>query len=149
MLQSCIESYFCHFFDRFDFDKQEYKSLLCPILGVYEIKVGNVNYFYMIMENLFYNQNSCLAYDLKGSQNNRLVKKEQDNQVLLDTNFILDFNGEPLCFNQEDKQVIEEQLKNDCNLLLQNNIVDYSLLLIINQDNKFGNLSIFLAYKSL
>ena len=78
MLQSFVESYFNHFFDRFNFETKKYESLLCPILGVFEIKVGNLSYYYMIMENLFYNQSGSMAYDLKGSQNNRLVKKSSD-----------------------------------------------------------------------
>jgi hypothetical protein len=70
---------------------------------------------------------------LPGSQNNRLKKKDpsQPNKVLLDTNFKIDFNGEPLCFIDTEKQFIQETLQSDCEFLAKNNIVDYSLLLLI------------------
>lgn len=52
------------------------------------------------MENLFYgiNKEFISIYDLKGSKINRFLK---DGDVGLDTNFIIDFNSEPLFFKEE------------------------------------------------
>lgn len=52
------------------------------------------------MENLFYGLNDdILVYDLKGSESKRWNKK--NGKTLLDTNYLIDRNGEPLPLRKE------------------------------------------------
>lgn len=55
--------------------------------------------YYIAMENLFYgmDSNNLTVYDLKGSEAKRWKKKR--GKTLLDTNFIIEQNGEPLLVN--------------------------------------------------
>ena len=76
---------------------------------MYEIRDKGNPEFYLIMDNLYYgvgNKKDLLIYDLKGSETNRWEKKV--NTVLLDTNFIIDRNAEPIllqndCYIYNDK----------------------------------------------
>lgn len=76
---------------------------------MYEIRDNGNSQYYIVMQNLYYGMGhlkDLLVYDLKGSELNRWEKKV--NKVLLDTNFILDRNSEPLVlqteqFNYNDK----------------------------------------------
>lgn len=53
------------------------------------------------MENLFYGLNEdILVYDLKGSEAKRWNRK--NGKTLLDTNYLIDRNGEPLPLRKED-----------------------------------------------
>lgn len=87
--------------DYFDFMNRHFlkdkASLLCKILGMYEIRDKGASEFYLVMENLYYGMGDpkdLRVYDLKGSETNRWEKKL--NKVLLDTNFIVDRNAEPI-----------------------------------------------------
>lgn len=64
---------------------------------MYEIRDKGASEFYLVMENLYYGMGDpkdLRVYDLKGSETNRWEKKL--NKVLLDTNFIVDRNAEPI-----------------------------------------------------
>ncbi len=72
-------------------------SLLVKILGMFEIREKNSSGYYLVMENLYMgmgNISDLNVYDLKGSETNRWETKKK--RVLLDTNFKVDRNGEPL-----------------------------------------------------
>lgn len=52
------------------------------------------------MENLFFGlKDDLIVYDLKGSEVNRWNRK--NTKTLLDTNYIIDRNGEPLSFYKD------------------------------------------------
>ncbi len=77
-------------------------SLLGKILGMFEIREKNTSGFYLVMENLYMgmgNINDLKVYDLKGSETNRWETKKK--KVLLDTNFKVDRNSEPLPIARE------------------------------------------------
>ena len=83
------------------------------------------------MENLFCNfqKEDIIVYDLKGSESNRW---EQDKgKTLLDTNYRLDRNAEPIGLEAKEYEKINIAFENDTYFLKKNQIVDYSLLLII------------------
>ena len=65
-------------------------SLLCKIYSLFEVHLKGEDYYYVIMENLFYNIKSpdIVVYDLKGSESNRWEKNR--GKTLLDTNYKLD-----------------------------------------------------------
>ncbi|CAD8158468.1 unnamed protein product [Paramecium pentaurelia] len=119
------------------FYESQKPSLLCKIFGMYEIRDKGNPEFYLIMENLYYgigNQKDLLVYDLKGSETNRWEKKV--NKVLLDTNFIIDRNAEPIILQNDCYIYNDKAFQSDCKFLLRKQIVDYSLLLIINNNQK-------------
>jgi hypothetical protein len=77
-------------------------SLLVKILGMFEIREKNSIGYYLVMENLFMGMSPTVelkVYDLKGSETNRWETKKK--KVLLDTNFKVDRNGEPLSIARE------------------------------------------------
>ena len=148
MFNSFIFDYFKHV-NQFLFHNEP--SVMIKILGLYKIKIQKENeknrFYILLMENLFYrmipdmdskffnNENSnILAYDLKGSKINRYIQKSniESGKVLLDTNFLEDFNGAPLFLNINDFKVLQTALEKDVNFLKSIDVVDYSLLTIIN-----------------
>jgi len=75
----------------------EKPSLLSKIYGMFEIRDRGTTEYYLVMENLFYGMGDpkdLTVYDLKGSETNRWEKKKKG--VLLDTNFRIDRNAEPI-----------------------------------------------------
>ncbi|CAD8192899.1 unnamed protein product [Paramecium octaurelia] len=77
---------------------------------------------------------NLLVYDLKGSETNRLEKKKKG--VLLDTNFRIDRNSEPIPILKENYRYNDRAFQIDCKFLNKQNVIDYSLLLIIDQKQK-------------
>lgn len=72
-------------------------SLLSKIFGMFEIRDRGSTEYFLVMENLYFgmgDSSNLLVYDLKGSETNRLEKKKKG--VLLDTNFRIDRNSEPI-----------------------------------------------------
>jgi len=62
--------------------------------------------------------------------------------VLLDTNYKLHQNGEPLAIGVDIKNWITEAIQNDTTFLASRHVVDYSMLLIINEDDNVIRLGI-------
>ena len=138
------ENYFLH---NYTFLFHNMPSAITKILGAYKIKINNEPSCYcVIMENLFYNLNPekllLKTYDLKGSMINRYIKEKKEGKVLLDTNFLEDFKGQPLIVDNYAYNLIISAIKNDTNVFKNNmKVIDYSLLCIIikdkNKDNEF------------
>lgn len=120
-------------------------SVLTKIYGLYELKIKDSRYYYICMENLFFGLDpfkEVKIYDLKGSENNRYCKKEKKNQTLLDTNYKIDQNGKPLPIKSIDKKYLNIAFENDTKFLKKHNLVDYSLLAIIDQEKRFVRMGI-------
>ena len=83
--------------------------------------------------NYNYNKKKIKAYDLKGSSANRYISvvNQKEGHVLLDTNFKEDFKGEPLALEKGSFNLLLSAINNDTLLLSKMAVVDYSLLLII------------------
>jgi len=128
-------------------------SALAKILGAYKIKIKShktnkmENYYMILMENLFYGKNenetknTIKSYDLKGSKSNRYIaiKDQKPNQVLPDTNFKIDFNGEPIVLEKNMSELLKAAIHNDSLILSKMNVIDYSLLLIIDENENINN----------
>ena len=130
-----------------------YPCALCKILGAYKIKITTYKnntpkvtkkYIY-ITENLNFgikkeDESHIIRYDLKGSTLNRFVKKQMNNEmnrvVLHDNNFQLAFMGRPLPIRYTINRILHYCINNDTLFLSQSNIVDYSLLTIIDTKRK-------------
>jgi hypothetical protein len=142
-----IETGFQYFHHNAKFLFHKMPSSLAKILGAYKIKIKNNksnktdNSYIILMENLFYGKEekrvnrSIKAYDLKGSRLNRYIAKkdQKENQVLPDTNFKEDFNGEPIALERNMAELLKAAIHNDSLILSKMNVVDYSLLLIIDE----------------
>ena len=142
------------YISRFLFHKMP--SALAKILGAYKIiikqKYKEIKYNLILMENIFYGtisskiskpfnspESNIKVYDLKGSNINRYIKKNmrKPGQVLLDTNFLVDFNKEPVFIDSYVYDRLKIALYNDSMYLRKLGVIDYSLLIIF--ENKENN----------
>ena len=143
-----IETGFQYFHHNAKFLFHKMPSALAKILGAYRIKKKFLktnkgeNLYIILMENLFYGKhelatkNTIRSYDLKGSKSNRYIplKHQKPHQVLPDTNFKIDFNGEPIILEKNMAELLKAAIHNDSLILSKMNVVDYSLLLIIDEN---------------
>ena len=149
-IDSCFH-YFVHNNKYFFF---KMPSSLVKVLGAYKIKIKSTkkNVIYcVIMENLNYLLNpknyNIVTYDLKGSSINRYVKEKENGRVLMDTNFLEDFLGEPLVLDQKIYTLFLCSISNDTKICTTMEVIDYSLLCVIvdakeennNEENKDGD----------
>lgn len=77
-------------------------TVLSKILGLFSIQInkrGEVEYF-VVMENINYGLlgKNIKVYDLKGSKSNRFDEEGIIGETLLDTNYNIERNGDPLAF---------------------------------------------------
>eukprot|EP01016_Furgasonia_blochmanni_P030005 TRINITY_DN31358_c0_g1_i2.p2 TRINITY_DN31358_c0_g1~~TRINITY_DN31358_c0_g1_i2.p2 ORF type:complete len:317 (+),score=65.67 TRINITY_DN31358_c0_g1_i2:64-1014(+) len=143
MLRSHAPTFFAHYWKTAGVDpnsKETPPSLLSKIFGIYEVRYARNRLYYIVMENLFFGLEDGtrpVVYDLKGSETNRFLSiaaaKKNPNQVLLDNNFRLEINGEPLPLKEKDYRMLLESVKADASMLAKLNIVDYSLLVILDK----------------
>lgn len=76
---------------------------------------------------------------MKGSKNNRFVKNKEGREtkaVLHDNNFLLELKGRPLPIRYTINRILHICINNDTLCLSKSNIVDYSLLTIIDTKRK-------------
>lgn len=114
----------------------------------------------LIMENLFFNSQVTSKYDLKGSERNRMVDTTNFSaeHVLLDENLIQSMHNinnvlykhhylrllkldqeswsEPLYILNHSKHILREALLRDASFLEENEVMDYSLLVGLNNADK-------------
>lgn len=113
-------------------------SCLVKIVGAYKVQIKNYktgkyrNEWFVLSENLGYGMPAkVLVYDLKGTDNQRRKVKTGDNRTKMDVNFLEDFKGIPLAVVPEAKRILDASIWNDSLFLSKQNIIDYSLLVII------------------
>ncbi|XP_025088502.1 1-phosphatidylinositol 3-phosphate 5-kinase-like [Pomacea canaliculata] len=121
-------------------------TALAKILGVYRIGFRNTHtnsalkQDLLVMENLFYNRKISQKFDLKGSVRNRLVntagKQGEEELVLLDENLLKMSVDNPLYLRPHSKTVLKSAITNDSNFLSTNLVMDYSLLLGLDEGTK-------------
>ena len=107
------------------------KSSLSKIYGMYEVRNQHC---YIVMQNLLFNVNTktCMVYDLKGADMKRFALfKEEKMFTGRDTNLKLDRNAEPFCLPSQDYDESLTMLERDCNFLVEKQVIDYSLLLVV------------------
>ncbi|KAG7843496.1 hypothetical protein KL942_000592 [Ogataea angusta] len=119
-------------------------TVLVKIFGFYQIQVktnmpGARSYTMnvLIMENLFYNRKMTRIFDLKGSMRNRHVEQTgKENEVLLDENMVEYIYESPLFVRENAKRLLRASLWNDTLFLAKMNVMDYSLVVGIDSENK-------------
>lgn len=123
-------------------------TTLAKVFGFYQIQVkssisGSKNYKMdvIIMENLFYEKNPSRIFDLKGSMRNRHVEQTgKENQVLLDENMVEYIYESPIHVREYDKKLLRASLWNDTLFLAKINVMDYSL--VVGIDNNGHTLTV-------
>jgi len=145
-IKSCFH-YFVHNNKYFFF---KMPSSLVKVVGAYRIKIASTKktiIYCVVMENLNYlispKNANIITYDLKGSELNRYIKNKENGRVLMDTNFVEDFGGEPLVLDQKIYTLLLCAIKNDTKICRNMDVIDYSLLCIIidykEDENKENN----------
>lgn len=118
-------------------------SAMAKIFGFYQIQIKNsvsgktFKMDFLIMENLFYSYNTTRIFDLKGSMRNRHVKQTgKENEVLLDENMVEYIYESPVFVNEYLKRLLRGSLFNDTSFLSAMDVMDYSLIIGIDDCSK-------------
>jgi 23S rRNA U2552 (ribose-2'-O)-methylase RlmE/FtsJ len=118
-------------------------SLLARIYGIYTIKMEEVEPVHLILmgnSKQSIDKNIVNIFDLKGSFINREVNAKglKPTATLKDLNLLeICKNTNLLLFRPEDQKVILDNLERDVALLRKKNIMDYSLLLAVENNPEY------------
>ena len=123
------------------------------MLGFYQIFIKNpttgteIKWDVLVMENLFYDRTTTRKFDLKGSLRNRYAQDTGDsNEVLLDENMVEFIYESPLFVREHAKKLLRASLWNDTLFLSKQNVMDYSLMIGIDEVKKELVVGIIGAY---
>lgn len=118
-------------------------TLVTRFVGLHKIKFTKAHkierIYFVIMANVFNTSKEIdVRYDLKGSTWGRITRKKPDQVVdpresLKDVDWLEDHHF--INIKQEQRNLINQQLKKDVGFFQQNNINDYSLLLGVSKLN--------------
>lgn len=140
-METFAPAYFDYMASAFAADRP---TLLAKVFGCYKLtfkkskernrgKVMHMNL--LVMENLFYNRRFAKIYDLKGSTRNRHVQSTgRENEVLLDENLVETAHLSPFYVREHSKRILRGALYNDSTFLADINVMDYSLVVGVDND---------------
>lgn len=118
-------------------------SVIAKMLGFYQIIIKNpvtgvdFNWYLIVMENLFYDRSPTRIFDLKGSMRNRRIQSTgEQNEVLLDENMVEFIYESPLFSREHSKKLLKASVWNDTLFLARQNVMDYSLMIAIDENRK-------------
>ncbi|KAI0710732.1 hypothetical protein C8Q76DRAFT_678336 [Earliella scabrosa] len=119
-------------------------TVLAKLLGFYTVEIRNLESGttqakadLLVMENLFYNRKITKTFDLKGIQGRKVKASSGSNsKTLFDGEWIEGQQRALTLVRPHSKVVLQEAIKADCEFLAKSNIMDYSLLLGIDEENK-------------
>lgn len=116
-------------------------TCLAKILGIYQVtskhlKGGRETKMdVLVMENLLYRRNIRRLYDLKGSSRSRYNPDTSgSNKVLLDQNLIEAMPTSPIFVGNKAKRLLERAVWNDTAFLASIYVMDYSLLVGVDEE---------------
>ncbi|KAL9148857.1 hypothetical protein ABFS82_12G070800 [Erythranthe guttata] len=116
---------------------------LAKVLGIYQVTVKHmrggkeVKMDLMVMENLFFGRSISKVYDLKGSVRSRYNSDTTGaNKVLLDTNLLETLRTNPIFLGSKAKRILERAVWNDTSFLASVDVMDYSLLVGVDEERK-------------
>ncbi|KJE03355.1 1-phosphatidylinositol-3-phosphate 5-kinase [Cryptococcus gattii NT-10] len=129
----------------FDYTRKAFQgqrpTVLAKIYGFFKIGFNNaitgkaMKMNVLVMENLFYERRFAKIYDLKGSTRNRLIQPTgRINEVLLDENLMEIVYKHPLYLREQSKRILRTALFNDTLFLSNLNVMDYSLVVGVDND---------------
>ncbi|GKU90189.1 hypothetical protein SLEP1_g4219 [Rubroshorea leprosula] len=118
-------------------------TCLAKVLGIYQVyikhlKSGKENKIdLMVMENLFFRRRISRIYDLKGSARSRYNPDTTGtDKVMLDMNLIETLRTEPIFLGSKAKRSLERAIWNDTSFLASVDVMDYSLLVGVDEERK-------------
>ncbi|EPS72335.1 hypothetical protein M569_02422, partial [Genlisea aurea] len=119
-------------------------TCLAKVLGMYHVKGGTgkeaKKMDVMVMENLFFKRNISKVYDLKGSARSRYIPDakgtDDGNKVLLDMNLMETLGRNPIFVGSRAKRSLERAVWNDTAFLASVDVMDYSLLVGVDEERK-------------
>ncbi|KAK3007044.1 hypothetical protein RJ639_017063 [Escallonia herrerae] len=118
-------------------------TCLAKILGIYQVtskhqKGGKESRMdILVMENLLFGRNITRLYDLKGSSRSRYNPDVSgSNKVLLDQNLIEAMPTSPIFVGSKAKRLLERAVWNDTAFLASVDVMDYSLLVGMDEEKK-------------
>ncbi|KAL3654471.1 hypothetical protein CASFOL_004152 [Castilleja foliolosa] len=118
-------------------------TCLAKVLGIYQVTVKHmkggkeVKMDLMVMENIFFGRNISKVYDLKGSARSRYNPDTiGPNKVLLDMNLLETLRTNPIFLGSKAKRILERAVWNDTSFLASVDVMDYSLLVGVDEDRK-------------
>ena len=118
-------------------------SVIAKMLGFFQIVIKNpvsgveFDWYVLVMENLFYDRSPTRIFDLKGSMRNRRIQSTgEQNEVLLDENMVEFIYESPLFAREHSKKLLRASVHNDTLFLSQQNVMDYSLMIAIDENRK-------------
>jgi len=123
--------------------KKNPNTLICKIFGLHRVKIQHgKKIHFIVMENIFPpDKDIHEKYDLKGSLLGRYTNEKEKNSnklvILKDVNWIK--RGRKIYLGKEKETILMKQLKKDVQFLINNNVMDYSLLVGCHNLNK-GNI---------
>ncbi|KAI4377028.1 hypothetical protein MLD38_014723 [Melastoma candidum] len=116
-------------------------TCLAKILGIYQISTKHVKsgkeskIDVLVMENLLFRRNVARLYDLKGSSRARYNPDTGgSNKVLLDQNLIEAMPTSPIFVGNKAKRLLERAVWNDTAFLASIDVMDYSLLVGVDEE---------------
>lgn len=116
-------------------------TCLAKILGIYQVaskhlKGGKESKLdVLVMENLLFNRNITQLYDLKGSARSRYNPDSSGNdKVLLDQNLLEAMRTSPIFLGTKAKRLLERAVWNDTSFLASIDVMDYSLLVGVDDE---------------
>ncbi|KAL4613918.1 hypothetical protein ACB092_07G017000 [Castanea dentata] len=116
-------------------------TCLAKILGIYQISLKHLKggkeskLDVLVMENLLYRRNVTRLYDLKGSSRSRYNPDTSgSNKVLLDQNLIEAMPTSPIFLGNKAKRLLERAVWNDTSFLASIDVMDYSLLVGVDEE---------------
>ncbi|KAL7719137.1 Phosphatidylinositol-4-phosphate 5-kinase [Entamoeba marina] len=99
------------------------------------IRFGNgksEKFHYLVMENLFTDKQITKKYDVKGTLKKRLLDIDEL-RVGLDGNLVRALTKTPIIVTVQDKMELMSIIKSDTQMLQENNVMDYSLIIGCNE----------------
>ncbi|GMP83674.1 hypothetical protein CsSME_00037502 [Camellia sinensis var. sinensis] len=118
-------------------------TCLAKVLGIYQVTVKHLKggketkMDLIVMENLFFKRSISRVYDLKGSSRARYNEDTTGtNKVLLDMNLIETLRAKPIFLGSKAKRSLERAVWNDTSFLASVDVMDYSLLVGVDDESK-------------
>ncbi|KAG6852316.1 hypothetical protein C0991_000959 [Blastosporella zonata] len=123
-------------------------TVLAKMMGFYTIEIRNLETGniqskadLLVMENLFYDQTVAKTFDLKGIQGRKVkpssgIKVAPKSKTLFDGEWIEGQQKALMLVHPHSKQVLRTAIRSDADFLAKSNIMDYSLLVGVDEEHK-------------
>jgi 1-phosphatidylinositol-3-phosphate 5-kinase len=118
-------------------------SVIAKMVGFFQVLIKNpstgvdIRLDLLVTENLFYDRSPTRIFDLKGSMRNRKIQSTgEQNEVLLDENMVEYIYESPLFAREHSKKLLRASVWNDTLFLARQNVMDYSLMIAVDEDRK-------------